>query len=73
MSRRTLALIAAVGAAAGIGFRIWGLLLPQGALDADEAVVGLLARGIARGTLPVFSRARATVAGCTAPLRPARR
>jgi 4-amino-4-deoxy-L-arabinose transferase-like glycosyltransferase len=54
MSRRTLAVIAAAGAAAGIGFRIWALLLPQGALDADEAVVGLLAHGIVHGTLPAF-------------------
>jgi 4-amino-4-deoxy-L-arabinose transferase-like glycosyltransferase len=54
MSRRTLALVAAAGAAAGIGFRIWALLLPQGALDADEAVVGLLAHGIVHGTLPAF-------------------
>ena len=54
MSRRTLALIAAGGAAAGVAFRVWALLLPQGALDADEAVVGLLTRGIVHGTLPVF-------------------
>lgn len=54
MSRRTLAIVAACGAAAGLGLRLWAVLLPQGALDADEAVVGLLAHGIAHGTLPVF-------------------
>ena len=54
MSKRTLALVALGGATAGIGFRIWAVLSPQGALDADEAVVGLLSRGILHGTLPVF-------------------
>src|SRR5437763_7445465 len=54
MSRRGLLTLAAVGAAAGVGFRIWALLLPQGALDADEAVVGLMSRSILHGTLPVF-------------------
>ena len=54
MSRRGLLTLAAVGAAAGIAFRIWALLLPQGALDADEAVVGLMSRSILHGTLPVF-------------------
>ena len=42
------------GAAAGAALRVWAVLLPQGALDADEAVVGLMARGILHGTLPVF-------------------
>ena len=41
-------------ALAGVGLRIWAWLLPQGALDADEAVVGLLTRGILHGTLPAF-------------------
>jgi hypothetical protein len=54
MSRRGLLVLALFGAAAGIGFRVWALLLPQGALDADEAVVGLMTRGILHGTLPVF-------------------
>ena len=54
MSRRTLAVVAVAGAAAGVAFRVWAALLPQGALDADEAVVGLLARGIVHGTFPVF-------------------
>ena len=54
MSRRTLLLLAVCGAAAGIALRIWALLLPQGALDADEAVVGLMTRGILHGSLPVF-------------------
>jgi len=54
MSRRTLFLIAASGAAVGTALRVWAALLPQGALDADEAVIGLMTRGILRGTLPVF-------------------
>jgi hypothetical protein len=54
MSRRGLLALAVVGTAAGIAFRVWALLLPQGALDADEAVVGLMTRGILHGTLPVF-------------------
>jgi 4-amino-4-deoxy-L-arabinose transferase-like glycosyltransferase len=33
---------------------VWSVLLPQGTLDADEAVVGLLTRGILHGTFPVF-------------------
>ncbi|HEY8315508.1 MAG TPA: glycosyltransferase family 39 protein [Gaiellaceae bacterium] len=54
MSRRALFIVAACGAVAGIAFRMWAALLPQGALDADEAVVGLLTRGILHGTFPVF-------------------
>jgi hypothetical protein len=54
MSRRTLLLVAGGGAAAGIALRIWAVLLPQGALDADEAVVGLMTHKILHGTLPVF-------------------
>jgi hypothetical protein len=54
MSRRALFIVAGCGAAAGIAFRVWAALLPQGALDADEAVVGLLTRGILHGTFPVF-------------------
>src|SRR5438309_7125344 len=54
MSRRGLLLLAAVGAAAGIAFRVWALLLPPGALGADEAGVGLMTPGIMDGTLPVF-------------------
>jgi hypothetical protein len=54
MSRRTLFFVALCGAAAGAALRVWAVLLPQGALDADEAVVGLLARGILHGTLPAF-------------------
>jgi hypothetical protein len=46
--------LVALGILAGIGLRVWAVLLPQGALDADEAVVGLLTRGILHGTLPVF-------------------
>ena len=54
MRRPGLVALAVAGAAAGIGFRVWALLLPQGAFDADEAVVGLLTHGILHGTLPVF-------------------
>jgi hypothetical protein len=39
---------------AGIGLRVWAMLMPQGALDSDEAVVGLLTHGILHGTLPAF-------------------
>src|SRR5262249_36989370 len=46
--------LVALGILAGIGLRVWAALLPQGALDADEAVVGLLTRGILHGTFPVF-------------------
>jgi 4-amino-4-deoxy-L-arabinose transferase-like glycosyltransferase len=48
--RRALVVLALVGA----GLRIWAWLLPQGALDADEAVVGLLSRSILHGTFPAF-------------------
>ncbi|MDX6442683.1 MAG: hypothetical protein QOE43_2412 [Gaiellaceae bacterium] len=54
MSRRTLFFVALCGAVAGAALRVWAVLLPQGALDADEAVVGLMARGIFHGTLPAF-------------------
>jgi Dolichyl-phosphate-mannose-protein mannosyltransferase len=54
MSRRTLLLLGLSGAAVGTALRVWAALLPQGALDADEAVVGLMTRGILHGTLPVF-------------------
>jgi 4-amino-4-deoxy-L-arabinose transferase-like glycosyltransferase len=53
-ARRGLLLLAAGGAAAGIALRVWALLLPQGAVDADEAVVGLQTRGILHGVFPVF-------------------
>jgi hypothetical protein len=35
-----------VGIAAGVALRIWLLVLPTGALDSDEAIVGLMARHI---------------------------
>ena len=54
MSRRTVLVIAGCGAVVGAALRVWAVLLPQGALDADEAVVGLMSRGILHGTLPVF-------------------
>jgi 4-amino-4-deoxy-L-arabinose transferase-like glycosyltransferase len=41
-------------ALAGVGLRVWAWLIPQGALDADEAVVGLLSRSILHGSLPAF-------------------
>ena len=50
----TLFAVAVAGTAAGIALRVWALLLPQGALDADEAVVGLMTHKILHGTLPVF-------------------
>jgi Dolichyl-phosphate-mannose-protein mannosyltransferase len=34
------------GIAAGVGLRIWLVILPTGTLDSDEAVVGLMARHI---------------------------
>jgi hypothetical protein len=46
--------LVALAVLAGIGLRVWAALLPQGALDADEAVVGLLTRGILHGTFPAF-------------------
>lgn len=48
--RRAVVVLALVG----VGLRIWAWLLPQGALDADEAVVGLLSRSILHGTFPAF-------------------
>ena len=54
MSRRTLAVVTLLGAAVGVALRVWAVLLPQGALDADEAVVGLQVHGILHGTFPVF-------------------
>ena len=47
-------LIAIAGAALGVGLRIWILRSHLGAVDSDEAVVGLLAKGILHGRLPVF-------------------
>jgi hypothetical protein len=47
------ALIAAA-VLAGIGLRVWAMLMPQGALDSDEAVVGLITHGILHGTIPAF-------------------
>ena len=54
MRRRSLPALALAGAGLGIGLRVWILLSPRGALDSDEAVVGLMARGILHGRLPVF-------------------
>ena len=51
MSRRSLLVLAGGGAAVGIALRVWAVLLPQGSLDADEAVVGLLTHKILHGTL----------------------
>jgi 4-amino-4-deoxy-L-arabinose transferase-like glycosyltransferase len=41
-------------ALAGVALRVWAMLLPQGAVDADEAVVGVLTHDILNGTLPAF-------------------
>lgn len=49
--RRTLIAAALL---AGIGLRVWAMLMPQGALDSDEAVVGLITHGILHGTIPAF-------------------
>ena len=49
--RRTLIAAALL---AGIGLRDWAMLMPQGALDSDEAVVGLITHGILHGTIPAF-------------------
>ena len=46
--------LVAAGLAIGIALRIWVLLSSQGALDADEAVWGLMARHILHGQLPTF-------------------
>ena len=54
LSRRGLLALAAAGAVFGIAMRVWILLSSQGALDSDEAVVGLMAKGILHGRLPVF-------------------
>jgi hypothetical protein len=50
--RRTTLVVAL--ALLGVGLRVWVWLLPQGALDADEGVVGLLTHGILHGTFPAF-------------------
>ena len=63
MSRRGLLALAFFGAAAGIGFRVWALLLPQGALDADEAVVGLMTHGIIPERARALSQPPAALAG----------
>src|SRR5262249_1918742 len=52
--RWALPAVAVIGAGLGIGLRVWVLLSPHGALDSDEAVVGLMARGILHGRFPVF-------------------
>ena len=54
MRRWKLPAVAIAGAGLGIGLRVWILLSSRGALDSDEAVVGLMARGILHGRLPVF-------------------
>jgi hypothetical protein len=51
---RPVVLIAIAGAALGVGLRIWVLRSHLGAVDSDEAVVGLLAKGILHGRLPAF-------------------
>jgi 4-amino-4-deoxy-L-arabinose transferase-like glycosyltransferase len=54
MRRPALPALAIAGAGLGIALRVWILLSPHGALDSDEAVVGLMAKGILHGRLPVF-------------------
>jgi Dolichyl-phosphate-mannose-protein mannosyltransferase len=55
MARRWgLPAVAIAGAALGLGLRIWILYSPQGTLDSDEAVVGLMTRGILHGRFPIF-------------------
>jgi len=53
-SRRTVLAVAIAAAALGIALRAWILRSHLGAVDADEAVVGLQAKAILHGTLPVF-------------------
>jgi hypothetical protein len=52
--RWALPAVAIAGAALGLGLRIWILYSPQGTLDSDEAVVGLMTRGILHGRFPIF-------------------
>jgi len=52
--RWSLPALAIAGGALGLALRVWILLSTQGALDSDEAVVGLMARGILHGRFPVF-------------------
>lgn len=40
--------------AAGLMIRVWMLLTPLGALDSDEAIVGLMARHVLTGELPAM-------------------
>ena len=49
-----LAAVVASAVLAGVLLRIWILTSPLGALDADEAVVGLMARHVLDGQIPVF-------------------
>lgn len=54
MRRWALPALAIAGGGLGLALRIWILLSPHGALDSDEAVVGLMAHGILHGRFPVF-------------------
>ena len=55
MARRwALPAVAVAGAALGLGLRIWILYSPRGTLDSDEAVVGLMTRGVLHGRFPIF-------------------
>src|SRR5215207_3042977 len=51
--------VVAAGALAGLALRVWTLSTPLGALDADEAVRGLMARHALDGELSVFYWAQA--------------
>jgi 4-amino-4-deoxy-L-arabinose transferase-like glycosyltransferase len=52
--RTRLAVLAVAAAAAGVGLRAWILASPLGAVGADEAVWGLMARHAADGELTTF-------------------
>ena len=49
-----IAVLVAGAIAAGIALRVWVLLSSQGALDADEAVWGLMAQHVLHGEVPTF-------------------
>ena len=53
-TRLPVAWIVGILAAAGVGLRVWILLDPVGALDSDEAIVGLMARHMLDGEFSLF-------------------
>jgi 4-amino-4-deoxy-L-arabinose transferase-like glycosyltransferase len=54
LGRRSLIALVVLGVLTGLGLRIWVLASPLGALDADEAVSGLMARHALDGDFSVF-------------------